>query len=679
VTSSSARTLRLLGSVDLASPLGAPPSLFARPKLLALLGYLCAHADEPPRERTELIALLWPSSPIGHARNSLRQALHVLRNAIGADAIVSSGTTISFSPLALSCDVVELDRALRSRDDLASVRAYRGDFLHGLVVPNTQPVTEWIDRARTGRRRDVMWAAHRLAVAAERDGDAAMTLRWARRAAELMQPWERRESPLAELIARAEAAAPEASGMDARAHTVLHPPARSPIPAHDRIAVTPLLVLSDSDDCRAVAVGFGAALGRALTRWAEQHPPVAASTTRGTDASRTEVPPAAGVVGTIESVGAGYRLCLQLVSELQSILWSDVRVIRAGDIEGHSSLVVASMYERSTEPSSNGALLPTREAGPDEARLAARRGDHFLWQQTPHGLARAMEWYQKATTLDPEQARGWAGMGQVLTMLAVFGASEAADVMPVAVHALDRAVALEPGSATSTALRAMAALVWEWDVARGSALIDAAHALDPSDRESWAIDALYRHAPRGRAAQTIAAAEQLARVAPVDASALSYASLATGFFDFELARRYAEASLHLEPGLPGAQWAMASAALRIGEFALALEHADQLVEGSGGDAGFRAFRAMLHARSGNRATAEETLHELLRMRAPSPTARYNTALLRATLGDTEGAVWAIAAEVERRNPLAIYIGVDPALAAFRDHPTITQLRGRMGL
>ena len=65
----------------------APPrnvNGFESDKMRALLAYLVVEADRPHR-REALAALLWPEQMEDAARQSLRQALYVLRRALGND------------------------------------------------------------------------------------------------------------------------------------------------------------------------------------------------------------------------------------------------------------------------------------------------------------------------------------------------------------------------------------------------------------------------------------------------------------------------------------------------------------------------------------------------------------------------------------------------------------------
>src|SRR2546425_837325 len=77
---------RLLGALHLTDAEGREvQSLLTRPRRLALLAYLAAATPRRLHRRDSLLALFWPELDQEHARAALRQALHVVREALGAD------------------------------------------------------------------------------------------------------------------------------------------------------------------------------------------------------------------------------------------------------------------------------------------------------------------------------------------------------------------------------------------------------------------------------------------------------------------------------------------------------------------------------------------------------------------------------------------------------------------
>ena len=191
--------VHLLGGIEFDSPT-ASRELLSRPGRIALLAWLAAHAHTGPRQRDEIIGLFWPESGEDNARTSLRQALHLLRRALGDAAIVNRGTALQLNTGVVSCDLVEFDRAIRDGHDADAVDLYRGHFLDGLIVPGAYDVMEWIAQAQRRRREHAVAAAMREAEHAMHACDAHRAVQMARRAAEMLPAEDRMHLRLEKIV-----------------------------------------------------------------------------------------------------------------------------------------------------------------------------------------------------------------------------------------------------------------------------------------------------------------------------------------------------------------------------------------------------------------------------------------------------------------------------------------------
>src|ERR1041385_1859046 len=93
-------------------PLSGPP---AHRRRIALLALIVASWPQP-LSRDRAMALLWPERDVANARRLLNLAVHVLRSALGEDAIVSAGDGLLFNPTQGSCDLHELRVAIAAKD-----------------------------------------------------------------------------------------------------------------------------------------------------------------------------------------------------------------------------------------------------------------------------------------------------------------------------------------------------------------------------------------------------------------------------------------------------------------------------------------------------------------------------------------------------------------------------------
>lgn len=192
-----------LGAVELARDGAALASVLAQPKRLALLAYLASARPRGFHSRDTLFALFWPEADAERARNSLRQALHQLRRALGESAIPGRGEQVGVDPTLLRCDAADFDAAVEASAWEDALALYRGDFLPGVFVQDAPEAERWLEDERARRRRDAVTAAWHLVDAADAAGDLAAAERWARRAVALEPADEAAHRRLLQLLDRA--------------------------------------------------------------------------------------------------------------------------------------------------------------------------------------------------------------------------------------------------------------------------------------------------------------------------------------------------------------------------------------------------------------------------------------------------------------------------------------------
>ncbi len=196
--------LRVLGTVDLKDSQGREvQAVLRRPKLLALLGYLAAARPAGFHRRDTLVALLWPELDNAHARNSLRQAVHALRAALGRDAVLARGEEeVGLSEQAVSCDVRGFAAALDAGEVERALELCGGGLLEGVHVSDAPEFERWLDSEREHLRRGACEAAEHLAQQAATAGNATGAVRWAVRVTEISPFDETAVRRLIELLDR---------------------------------------------------------------------------------------------------------------------------------------------------------------------------------------------------------------------------------------------------------------------------------------------------------------------------------------------------------------------------------------------------------------------------------------------------------------------------------------------
>ena len=158
--------------------------LMAQPKRMALLAYLALARPPGYHRRDTIAALLWPELDQQHARAALRKSLYGLRDALGAETVVGRGDQeVAVLPEHLWCDAAAFEAAIDDGRPREALDLYRGDLLAGFYPPDVAPeFEEWLGRERDRLRARAAEGAWAVADSAERVGDTADAIQWARRA-----------------------------------------------------------------------------------------------------------------------------------------------------------------------------------------------------------------------------------------------------------------------------------------------------------------------------------------------------------------------------------------------------------------------------------------------------------------------------------------------------------------
>jgi DNA-binding SARP family transcriptional activator len=179
--------LRTLGTLDLHSAEGRElSSLLAQPKRVALLAYLCIAQPRGFHRRDTILGLFWPNSDQEHARTSLRKAIHILRRALGDDAILSRGDEeVAINVQLVSCDAATFEASVKANRLEEALGLYSGDLLTGFFIDEAPEFDQWLHSERTRLRGSAARAALALSDEIAANGKVAAAVSWARRSLEL--------------------------------------------------------------------------------------------------------------------------------------------------------------------------------------------------------------------------------------------------------------------------------------------------------------------------------------------------------------------------------------------------------------------------------------------------------------------------------------------------------------
>jgi DNA-binding SARP family transcriptional activator len=173
--------LLTLGGGALVDAAGA--AVAGQRRRIALL-VLLASSRERGVSRDKLVAALSPESTTESARHALHQLLYYLRQQIGDGAFLGTDP-LRLDPDVVAFDVAEFEQALEAGALERAVALYRGPFLDGFHLADSNEFEEWAagERSRLAARQAD--ALGRLAEAAAERADHAAAGAWWRRLAEL--------------------------------------------------------------------------------------------------------------------------------------------------------------------------------------------------------------------------------------------------------------------------------------------------------------------------------------------------------------------------------------------------------------------------------------------------------------------------------------------------------------
>jgi DNA-binding SARP family transcriptional activator len=140
--------LQTLGTLEVTMNGAAPPAELLWKKNIALLLFL-ARAPKHRCTREQLIGLFWPDKGDDAARQSVREAIRMLRQFVGEDHITAAGDVIQLVDGAVELDTDQFERQVKQRDWARATPLINGEFLEGFKIPDGSGFEDWLTVERS--------------------------------------------------------------------------------------------------------------------------------------------------------------------------------------------------------------------------------------------------------------------------------------------------------------------------------------------------------------------------------------------------------------------------------------------------------------------------------------------------------------------------------------------------
>ncbi|HKS28724.1 MAG TPA: protein kinase [Pyrinomonadaceae bacterium] len=304
----------------------------------------------------------------------------------------------------------------------------------------------------------------------------------------------------------------------------------------------------------------------------------------------------------------------------------------------------------------------------------------YLWDnRSRQNIEQAIDYYKKATELDPLFSQAWAGLADAYMMLptAAYGSARVVDVMPKARAAALKAIDNDPLLAEGHVSLAMYKLRYEWNWAEAERELKLALELNPESSSAyfWYSNLLI---VTGRAQDAIAISEkaqELDPFAPNNLMNLGRAHYNARNYDAAL-ERLAQA-LAEKPDNVNAKYVLGYVYIQKKRYAEAIQALKEVSEVSEDKKWLAAAPlGYAYAKAGMR---EDALELLKQMAAKPDLPVQEQAIIYIGLGDKDRAFELLSKSYEEHFPTLIYLTSDPIFDGLRSDARFNELARKINL
>jgi TolB-like protein len=374
------------------------------------------------------------------------------------------------------------------------------------------------------------------------------------------------------------------------------------------------------------------------------------------------------------------RITAQLVRVQDQIhLWADTYDRRLpGLLEIHGEIGAAIAAQVNLK-----LMLKEREQLTRNAPRDAEAHDHYLRGRYHHArsnlfdLQKAVEYFKKATELDPAYSVAHSGLADSLIILPISGDLNPKDVGPAAKAASARAVQLDPDSPEAHTADASVKFWYDWDFKGAEAATRRAIQLN----ENYSLAHIYlAHvlSNTGRHDEALAVIRQALVLDPFSliCGAMRGQFLYHAGKDLESVEQF-RVTLDMEPRFWVGQICAAKVYEKLRMYPEALAACDHAWEYSGGNTEAPSLAGYVHAVSGDSAKAEAKIDQMLELKKRRYVPSYNLALVHAGLGETQTALQLLEQAFEERDAHMPFL-LDHKWNGLRSNVEFQELLSRVG-
>jgi TolB-like protein/Flp pilus assembly protein TadD len=363
----------------------------------------------------------------------------------------------------------------------------------------------------------------------------------------------------------------------------------------------------------------------------------------------------------------------------QSQVWADSYDRDLRDVLSIQSEVASAIARAvSGQLPSSTPNLPQLDPAAYEAYLKGR----FFWnKRTPDDLLKAVAYFQRAVSRQPNYAAAYSGLADCYGLLGSvpYAVLPPREAFPKAKAAAEKALQLDPNLAEAHVSLSYVRLVYDWDAAGAESELRRALELRPDYATAHQFYGYYLSAT-GRLDQAIRErqrAQELDPLSPVITASLGEAYYLSGQFAKSI-EQYKK-SLELDPNFAIAIINMGRSEIQMGHHQAAAELFRSALKERPNDPGLLMLVGYDQGVAGDRSGARASLQQLERISPHRYVPALYMAAIHTGLGDKDQASQWLQKAYDERCDYLVYLWAEPAAQSLRSDPRFALLLSRIPL
>ncbi len=453
------------------------------------------------------------------------------------------------------------------------------------------------------------------------------------------------------------------------------------------LAVLPFQNIGNDPERQYLADGLTEETSASLAQIDPEHLSVRGRTLRykGTTKSVAEIGQELAVdyllESTIQSEGSELRVTAKLIRVRdQEYVWTqsfDQAPTNLLGLQRQMSAAIAEQIRLRLSPAQLEAVTRRQPRSADAYDLYLR-GWNFQNQRTPATSRRAIEYFERATALDPNYALAWAGISLTLASSPMNGDAPPVAVTARAREAAFRAVRADPELALAQYALAYVQWMLDWDWPAAERGMRTAIALDP-DYAKAHVGLAHLLSQSGRHAEARAMCLRAQAIDPLDPMVHAMSSqVAYQAGDYASALHQAQLAIGIDAEFWIGHVMRGQALLQLGQLDQALEALTTAGRYSNYNSKATSFRGYLLASAGRTSEAREVLRTLETVFPQKYVPPYAMAFVTLGLGDKDATFAWLERAFTARDVHLIFLTADPKWDPLRQDPRFKTILAKCG-